>query len=191
MSPCSRVLPASAAITSSRSPRRSAIALPTLRRISARSWPESLPHALPASSVSLISFSASASLVSSLALRVSMPSLVVLERSRIARPHSRLPASAGSVSGVFSKRPAGTKTLSSFSVRRFWVRLDAGTSSVTEFSARMKRSSSRLKMDSSVARSKIPDMKFSEEAFSSRRRIRYAIATSNSLGFTTGTYSSR
>ena len=80
-------------------------------------------------------------------------------------------ASAGSVSGSFSKgSPEARATIASR--LRSCVRCGAGTTSSTSASEARNRSRSRVNIDSSSASSNTADMKFSLEAFSSRRRTR-------------------
>ncbi|MDQ0744237.1 hypothetical protein QFZ62_001545 [Clavibacter sp. B3I6] len=93
-------------------------------------------------------------------------------------------SSSGS-SGV-SGSASGSTSSSSGGKRRSWVRFGAGIASSTPASDDRNRCSSRANSSSDVLSSNTADMKFSWLAFSSRRRMRYEMATSNSVGCTTG-----
>jgi len=179
-SPWSRVLPASAAATSSNSPRRSASSTPTRWMISARSAAGRAPHSAPASATPAMMASISSALPTTTASASAIPSSDPGTRSTISRAHARLPGSTGSVSGVFRNvhPPSSSWTTaaisSAVSWRRSWVRIGVGTGSSASRASRAarNRSASCSKTERSRAMSKTPDMKFSGAEFSSSRRTR-------------------
>ena len=96
---------------------------------------------------------------------------------------------AGSLSGWFTNSPllAALAAAAELLALRFGS-VPSLLISLMEF---RKRSFSRSKIFLFVVSSKTPDIKLSGDAFSSSLLVRYAIATSNSLGDTTGVYSRR
>ncbi len=94
-------------------------------------------------------------------------------------------ASSSGSSGV-SGSASGSTSSSSGGNRRSCVRFGAGITSATPSSDARNRDSSRANSSDDVLSSNTADMKLSWLAFSSRRRMRYEMATSNSVGCTTG-----
>jgi hypothetical protein len=172
-SPSATVLPVSLAATSIRSARRAASVTAAARRTAARPAPPRAAQAgCAATAPATISSSTEASVTRACSIR-STPSTESAERRWISRPHARLSALAGSVSGSLSKPlPASRGRSACASSRRLCTRCGAGASTSTSPSEARNRPFSRSNMASFEASSKTADMKFSLEAFSSRRRIR-------------------
>ncbi|CAB4537340.1 unannotated protein [freshwater metagenome] len=175
----SSVFPVSLAMTSINSARRASSFSPALCRIAARLTAGSLLHAAPLVVARAITPSSCFVVFTRFDVTVFSPAFDLSMRAIIAAPHSRFAAMAGSVSAALRNESVG---IGACFVRRSWTRFDAGTLVSRASSEARKRFFSRSKRASLCDNSKTADMKLSPLAPSSSRRIRYAIATSNSAG---------
>ncbi len=166
-----------------RSARRASRISPALCKIAARLAADIAPQRCPSFAARPMTRVSAAAVFTVFAVMVFSPRVDFSMRPMIPRAHSRFASIAVSVS-VALWNPS--VAIGACFFWRFWTRWGAGNfSSRSEREAR-KRFFSRSNNASFSASSNTADMKFSWLAPSSSRRMRYAMATSNSAGCTTG-----
>ncbi|CAB4877205.1 unannotated protein [freshwater metagenome] len=166
-------------MTSINSARRASSISPALCRIAARLTAGSLLQDAPLVIARVMTPSSCFVVFTRFAVTVFSPAFDFSIREIIAAPHSRFAAMAGSVSAALRNESVG---IGACFARRSWTRFDAGTLVSRALSEARKRFFSRSNRVSLCDSSKTADMKLSSLAPSSSRRIRYAMATSNSAG---------